>query len=82
MIYSADAERLLEQDIGAFDWAYKNESVTNLIKSYRAPNPDITIRQQRNDCALSLTDDSGVIREFLFSCPRGRGRQLDALTVK
>jgi hypothetical protein len=66
VVFSKSGDRLLERNMVGVNWPGVWQSVTNWIKWYKEPGPQITIVEDGTTAILSVEDPRGVLRQFQF----------------
>ena len=66
VVFSKSGDRLLERNMVGVNWPGVSGSVTNWIKWYKEPVPQMTIAQDGTTATLSIEDPLGVLRQFQF----------------
>ena len=66
VVFSISGDLLLKRNLVGTIWPGEWESVTNWIKWYKEPVPQITIDEDGTTATLSVEDPRGVLRQFQF----------------
>lgn len=66
VVFSRSGDRLLERNMEGTIWPGVSRSVTNWIKWYKEPAPQMTIVRDGATATLSIEDPLGVMRQFQF----------------
>jgi hypothetical protein len=66
VVFGRSGDRLLERNMVGTNWPGVSMSVTNWIKWYKEPVPQMTIVRDGTTATLSIEDALGVMRQFQF----------------
>jgi hypothetical protein len=66
VVFSRSGDRLFERKIVGVNWPGVMESVTNSIRWYKEPVPQLTVIEDGTAATLSVEDPMGVSRQFQF----------------
>ena len=70
VVFNRSGDRLLERNMVGVNWPGASRSVTNWVKWYKEPVPQVTIVKEGAAVTLSIEDALGFSRQFQFPALR------------